>query len=211
MPFSDLRGRICSRNTLHYWLWGDWEWNRAFLAQQETWSHWSAAKPTCPPAGQAGRDFCFPGLCGPDGAHSAALLMCTVRSLAHSAQTLTFAALPRLVPLSLCTADPACQLWDKVDDLARLPLSSLLCGSLALSGLCFTFEIIPPFKGKKKGFEIEYWSKLSNKSLAIIVFISLREISSVWLPKNKPLIQNMNACIFFLLSGRCKYPRWNLR
>lgn len=58
------------------------------------------------------------------------------------------AALKRLVPLGLGTADPACQLWDKPDDLARL-LYPILCGSLTPSGLCFNFEVILSFKGKK--------------------------------------------------------------
>lgn len=57
------------------------------------------------------------------------------------------AALKRLVPLGLGTADPACQRWDKLDDLARL--YPILCGSLTLSGLCFNFEVILSFKGKK--------------------------------------------------------------
>lgn len=51
------------------------------------------------------------------------------------------AALKRLVPLSLGTADPACQLWDKLDDLARFPYP-VLCSSLILSGLCFNFKAI---------------------------------------------------------------------
>lgn len=47
----------------------------------------------------------------------------------------------RLVSLGLGTADPACQLWNKLDDLARL-LYPVLCGSPILSGLCFNFEAI---------------------------------------------------------------------
>lgn len=200
MPFSDLRGKICSRNTLHYWLWRDWEWNRASLAQQETSSQWNAAKPTCPPAGQASRDFCFPGLCGPDGVHSAVLLMCTVRSLAHSAQTLTFAALPRLVPLSLGTADPACQLWDKVDDLARL-LYPVCCVVLCLSLVCF-LPLRSFFLSRAKK---RIWNWILGKAEQQVPSynsVHQLEISSVWLPKNKPLIQNMNACTFFFAKWK---------
>lgn len=88
------------------------------------------------------------------------------------------------VPLSLGTADPACQLWDKLDDLARLPYP-VLCGSLILSGLCF--EAI--LSREKKKIE-----KTDQPGLNIIVLTSLREIWSVMLTKN-PLIQNLNMCI----------------
>lgn len=155
---------------------GDWEGNRAVLAQQETSSQRRAAKPTCPPAGQTSRDFCFPGPCGPNGVHSAGLLAFAGRSLARGAQRLTFAALARLVPLGPGTADPACQLWDKVDDLARL-LYPVCCVILWLSLVCvLPLRSLLLSRAKKNGFEIEYWAKLSNKSLAIIVFTSLREI-----------------------------------
>lgn len=69
------------------------------------------------------------------------------------------AALKRLIPLGLGTADPACQLWNKLDDLARL-LYPVLCGSLILSGLSFNFEAI--LSRAKNEFEIKYCAKLSK-------------------------------------------------
>lgn len=118
------------------WWQGDWEGSRVFLAEMRLHCSGMQTNPFALWQARLAEAPASLGLCGPNWVCSAGLFRFTVLDLWLIVSRDCLAALKRLVPLSLGTADPACQLWDKLDDLARLPYP-VLCGSLILSWSLF--------------------------------------------------------------------------